>query len=59
MQGGYMSANLGQLDRTIRIVLGAVLVSISVIFPVVTTGTGKIIVSIIGIIFIVTGLIRY
>ncbi len=53
-----MEANLGQLDRTIRIVLGAVLLSISLIFPIVT-GAGKIIVSVVGGILVLTGLIRY
>ncbi len=54
-----MEANLGQLDRTIRVVLGLVLLSISLVFPVVTTGAGKIIVSVIGVILVVTGAIRY
>ncbi len=54
-----MVANLGQLDRTIRLVMGGVLLAISLVFPVVTTGTGKIIVSVIGLILVVTGLVRY
>ncbi len=54
-----MEANLGQLDRTIRLVLGGLLLAISLVFPVITTGIGKIIVAAVGGILVVTGTIRY
>jgi len=54
-----MTANLGTIDRTIRIVMGAILLAISLVFPVITTGAGKTVVAIIGVILVGTGLVRY
>ncbi len=54
-----MKANIAQIERVIRIILGAILLSISFIYPLITTVTGKAIVSVIGIILVVTGLIKY
>jgi uncharacterized protein (UPF0333 family) len=54
-----VTQNLGQIDRTVRIVLGAVLLAISYVFPLVTTGAGKAVVTVIAVILLATGLVRY
>jgi hypothetical protein len=54
-----MKANLNQIDRTIRLIMGAVLLAISFVFPLITNDTGKIIVSVVGVILVVTGATRY
>jgi hypothetical protein len=54
-----MKANLGTLDRTIRIILGVILLSISFVVPMISPGPGKVVVSIIGVILVVTGAISY
>ncbi|MBC8413471.1 MAG: DUF2892 domain-containing protein [Nitrospira sp.] len=52
-------ANVGTQDRIIRVMLGIALLLVSLVFPLVTTATGKIIVSVIGVILLVTGSISY
>ncbi len=54
-----MKANLTQIDRTIRIFFGVVLIIISYVFPLITNTTGKVIVTVIGSILLVTGATRY
>jgi len=54
-----MKANLGTLDRIIRIILGAILLAISFVVPMISPGPGKVVVSIIGVILVVTGAISY
>ena len=54
-----MKANLSQIDRTIRIIMGVVLLAISFVFPLITSSAGKTIVSVVGVILLVTGAVRY
>ena len=54
-----MKANLGTLDRIIRVILGAILLTISFVVPMISPGAGKVVVSIIGVILVVTGAISY
>jgi len=54
-----MKANLGTLDRIIRVILGAILLIISFVVPMISPGPGKVVVSIIGVILVVTGAISY
>jgi hypothetical protein len=45
-------------DRILKFVLGGILLAISLLFPVIMSPEGKIVVSIVGVVLIVLGFIR-